>query len=338
MAFIDPRQAYTYFSNNYSLKKTSKGWYSFKCPLCNELENRRKVAVNFQYGVVKCWICGYKDTIVDFVSETEGIDYNAARALLRECSPSAVNLNEIEDTSHREYSEIELPYGFKSLLEGVGVMGDRARNYLKARGFDLKELDRMGVGYCSEPIQDELKEIHEDYFGYIIIPFKSRGKLVYFIGRDFIGNFLRYKNPPKSEFNVGKGDLLFNEDALYLYDEVFVLEGAWDAITIGRDATATLGWSLSATQKSKLLQSEAEIITLVPDGGKDGKGVPFYVLALELALELVEHKKVKIVDLNGAEEGKDVNAMGRDRFMEIYDATPIMNASEIMMQILEYDE
>lgn len=337
MAFIDPRQSYTYFSNNYSLKKTSKGWHAFKCPLCDELENRKKAAVNFQYGVVKCWICGYQDTVVDFVSETEGVSYNDARSILRECAPSAVNLNEIEDTSHKEYSEIALPYGFKSILDGKGVMGDRARTYLKSRGFDLRDLDRMGVGYCSEEVPDDKKSEYDDYFGYIIIPFKSRGKLVYYIGRDFIGNFLRYKNPAKEAFNVGKGDIIFNEDALYLYDEVFLLEGAWDAITIGRDASATLGWSLSVTQKSKIIQSDAEIITLVPDAGNDGRGISFYVLALELALELSEHKKVRIVNLNGA-EGKDVNAMGKARFMEIYGATPIMNMSEIMMQILEYDE
>lgn len=337
MSFIDPRQTYTYFNSNYSLKKTSKGWHTFKCPLCDELENRRKAAVNFQYGVVKCWICGYQNTVVDFVSETEGVSYNEARTVLRECTPSAINLTEIEDTSFKEYSAIELPYGFKPLLEGKGVMGDRARTYLKSRGFDLRDLDRMGVGYCSEEVPEDLKSTQEDYFGYIIIPFKSRGKMMYYIGRDFIGNFLRYKNPSKEAFNVGKGDILFNEDALYLYDEVFVLEGSWDAITVGRDAIATLGWSLSATQKSKIIQSDAEIITFVPDAGNDGRGTSFYLLALELALEISNHKRVRVVNLNGA-EGKDVNAMGKAAFMEIYGSTPILTASEIMMQILNYDE
>lgn len=337
MSFIDPKQSYTYFNNNYNLKKTSRGWYAFKCPLCNELENRRKIAVNFGYGVVKCWICGYKDTIVDFVAETEGIDYNKARQTLRDCQASMVNLDEIQEAGDKIYSEVELPYGFKSLLEGEGIMGVRARNYLSSRGFNLKELDRMGVGYCNEALPEVLKGEQEDYFGYIIIPFKSRGKLIYYIGRDYIGNFLRYKNPPKELFNVGKGDLVFNEDALYLYDEVFILEGWADAVTIGREATSTQGWSLSAIQKGKYLTSEAEILTLVPDGGVDGKGIPFYILALELALEFSEHKKVKVVNLNKQLDGKDVNAMGRDKFMEIYKDCKVLDANEIMMEILDYE-
>jgi len=337
MSFIEPRQAYTYFNKNYHIKKTSKGWYAFKCPFCDELENRKKAAVNFQFGMVKCWICGYKQNVIDFVSDTEGVTYKAAKDILKECTASDVILEEMEDNSHKVYSEIKLPYGYKSILEGDGALGKRARNYLSGRGFDLKALDRMGVGYCSEILPDNLKDEEDDYFGYIILPFKSRGVLVYYIGRDFIGNFLRYKNPKKEQFNVGKSDLIFNEDALYLYDEVFVLEGALDAMTVGREAVSTQGWNWSATQKSKIINSDAEIITLVPDGGVDGRGVPFYVLALELACDIAEHKLVKVVNLNKIEAGKDVNAIGKDAFMEVYNKCEPMSQMELITQIFDYE-
>lgn len=336
MSFIAPNQVYTYFSSNFSIKKTSKGWHTFKCPMCNELEHRKKMAVHFTYRTVKCWVCGYQEHVIDFVADVEGVSCNDARNILRECKPSSVDLEFIDtDRSTKVFSEMKMPFGFNSLLDGNGSLGTRARAYLKGRGFNLKELDRMGVGYVSKSPPEGSEQ--EDYFGYIIIPFKVRGKLIYFIGRDFIGNFLRYKNPPKGEFDIGKGDVFFNEDALFLYDEVFVLEGWTDAYTIGRQAVASLGWKLSTTQMSKILKSEADIITLVPDAGADGNGVLFYLHALKLALDLMPHKQVRVVDLNSMEGGKDVNEIGKEAFMEQYRKSPIRNEQETMLEFLNYE-
>lgn len=336
MSFIPPNKIYTYFNSNFTIKKSTQGWYAFKCPLCNELHNRRKIAVHFQYAVVKCWICGYQESVIDFVSEMEGVDYNAARKILKNSKDAVIDLNyEEEDKSGHVLSEVRMPFGFTPLLEGSGSLGNRARDYLTNRGFNIKELDRMGMGYCNSSPPEGSEE--KDYFGYIIVPFKSRGKLVYYIGRDFIGNFLRYDNPDKATFGVGKGDLFFNEDALWLYEEVFVLEGWSDAYTIGRDAVASLGWKLSKTQKNKLLKSEAEIINLVPDAGYDGQGVLFYLRALELAIDLMPHKQVRVVNLNNLPDGKDVNEIGKEKFMELYKKSPVLDAKDAMLEFLTYE-
>ena len=121
----------------------------------------------------------------------------------------------IETFRTKQVVDVEMPKGYTPILEGEGILGKRARSYLTERGFDLTVLDRAGIGYCNEHgLVDKENDIDEDFFGYIIVPFKRNGLLVYYIGRDYIGNFLRYKNPAVEKFNVGKGDLLFNEDAL----------------------------------------------------------------------------------------------------------------------------
>ncbi len=330
---LSPKQSYTYFSNNFRIKKTSAGWFTFKCPFCNELENREKMAVQFQYGITKCWICGYKDYIDRFVADYEGIDLKDAKQKLKECKASNVNLDVFEQSQATLVSQVDLPIGYKGILEGKNIVGDRARNYLEKRGFDLQELDRIGLGYCYHT-QDDLKE-EEDYFGYIIIPFKTRGKLVYFIGRDFFGNFLRYKNPPVTKFGVGKGDLLFNEDALNIYDEVFITEGWADAMTIGRMGTSTQGWSLSNKQKKKILKSSCERLVFLPDVGKDNTGVTFYEKAIVLAMEFIDHKEVKVLDLSLlAEFGKDANEIGKEQIMELHQKTDLLTletATKILM-------
>lgn len=335
MAFIQPHKLFTYFSEEFKLKKSSQNWQVFECPFCNDLSGSKKMAVHFHYGVVKCWVCQYKETVVDFVSEYEGLTYNEARDFLRDVKASVIDFARIEeeDTEVKVLETINLPYGFTPLLEGETSMGDRARKVLKDRGFDLKELDRMGFGYCAEAATEEM-ESNEDYFGYIIIPIKSQGKLVYYIGRDFIGNYLRYKNPNKETVGIGKEQVMFNEDALRIYGEVFVLEGWADAATIGRQAVATLGAKWSSNQMSKIISSEAERIVIVPDAGVDGSGKRFYVDALEKALGLIDHKEVIVVDMDEL-EGKDVNAVGLAAFREQYDKSPVLTASKIVELIFE---
>lgn len=336
MAFIPANKVYTFFNKNFSLKKTSAGWYAYDCPICNEGRDRKKMAVHFVYGVVKCWICGYQKYVTEFVSDIEGVTYKEAKEVLVNCKAADINfdLGHLKsDNSGKTIKTAEsLPYGYNSIMEGDGVMGQRARKYLQDRGFDLKRMDSMGFGYCNRKPPTEKDE---NYFGYIMIPFKSKGRLVYYLGRDFIGNFLRYKNPDKNKFSVGKGDVFFNEDAMDLYDEVFVLEGWSDAYTIGDNAMASLGWKLSNTQKSKLIKSQVDIVTLVPDAGFDGQGVSFYVRALHLSLELMKYKQVKVVDPSGFVGGKDVNEIGRKAFFSEYEKCEILDEREVTLKILQ---
>ena len=81
---------------------------------------------------------------------------------------------------------------------------------------------------------------------------------MYYIGRDYFGNFLRYKNPSKELVGAGKGDLLSNEDALNIYDTCYLMEGWSDAVTMGRAGVPSQGWSLSAIQKKVILTSTCE--------------------------------------------------------------------------------
>lgn len=323
--FIEPQKLYAYMSAEFKLKKSTNGWWEFKCPLCNELSESRKAAVNFTYTFVKCWKCGFKDHAIPFVMQYEDKDYSETMRLLRSMDGSHFSMTKLIDESEHttETSAVELPEGYQNILLGRGVLGDRARKYLTGRGFDLHELDRIGVGYCNK--QAEKDECN--FFGYIIVPFKSKGKLVYYLGRDYTGNFLRYKNPPTQLFNVGKGDLFFNEDALTLYGEVFITEGWADAATMGRNGISSQGWSFSRTQYNKLVNAGADRLVFVPDlGNGETEPVDFYYRkAIEVAMDLVDYKEVAVIDLSPYKHlGKDINAIGRDKVHELYKSTKLL--------------
>ncbi len=330
---LNPKQIYTYFNNEFSLTKSSAGWHSFKCPFCNEMEHRKKMVVNFTYQVVKCWICSHKSYVSEFVEKYEGVSYAEAQDIIKTLKPTVIKLDDYQDKSYLTHSEVKLPLGYQSILEGDGIMGVRARKYLTNRGFDLKHLDSIGVGYCNEK---PLTEEEDDFFGYIIIPFKSKGKLVYYIGRDYIGNFQRYKNPNKKYVSVGKSELLFNEDALNIYDEVLIMEGWSDALTGGRNGTSTQGWSLSSTQISKIMRSSCKRLYFVPDAGADPKGVTWYAKALAVAIDFLDEKEVYVVKLaNIAAGGKDVNELGRKLFLKEKNKTERLTMESAVTLLLE---
>lgn len=323
--FINSRKAYNWFVKNFLLKKSTNGWYAFDNPFDPDGFGKRKMAVHFKWQLVKCFRTGYREYIIDFVSDYTGYKYQDAKMVLENEEEAEIDLNFLEEVRGgiREYSSLELPAGYKSIMEGEGILGQRARNYLTGRGFDLEDMDRLGFGYCDETGPD----FKNDYFGYIIIPFKKRGVLFYYIGRDFIGNELRYKNPSVDDIGVAKSDLFYNEDALELRKKVYLTEGWSDAATMGKAGIASLGWSLSNEQKGKILKSDCEELVIISDVGTDNKGISYYEKAVRLSMDFVEHKKVKVLnysDLDYHLVGKDTNEIGKEKTLNLEKNTDYM--------------
>jgi DNA primase len=325
---INNKKAYTYFKNRFDLKKTSQNWWSFDNPFDPEGEGRRKMAVHFSYEVVKCWRTGYKQDIINFVMDYENISIYNAYKLIESQTDSNIDLNLLDKVTFSSInSNISLPDGFNSILSGDGILGKRARKYLVGRGFDLKTLSNLGFGYVNSE--------DSEYFGYIIIPFKIKGLLTYYIGRDFIGNFLRYKNPSKQSIGIGKGDLFYNEDALSLYDTVFLTEGWADALTIGKQGIASMGWYLSNTQKDKILFSKIKRLVMIPDIGHE-KNTSFYQKAANIAFDFLNNKEVYLVDLRPCEKyGKDVNEIGLERVKQLIAETKPLTFKEATSIIIK---
>lgn len=325
---LNPRKLYTYFSDKFVLKKSTNGWFAFENPFDLDSKGKKKMAINFGYQWVKCWKTDWSGTATDFIMEYEEVDYFGAKGIIDRYQPGSIDILSINSVATSTLStDIKMPFGYTPIMYGEGVLGKRARNYLEGRNFSLEVLDRMGIGYCNKPHDDE----DQNYFGYIIIPFKVRGQLQYYIGRDYIDNFLRYKNPPKGVFGIGKADIVFNEDALSIYRRVFVLEGWTDALTIGKEAIATLGWSVSQVQKSKLISSNCDEIVFIPDVGK-------YKEAMKLASQFIDIKdKVKVLNVDELSPfGDDANEIGKEKIMDLYERTPYLSYSQafsIMMSL-----
>ena len=320
---INKNKIHSYFRNNFKLTQSTRGWYRFKNPFDLRHEDE-SAAINFNTGVVKDHRTGYITNVINFIMKYEdNISYLEAKELVNSYNESELDLTFIKEVKRAE--NVVLPEGFSSILEGNGALGNKARNYLKDRKFDLEKLDFKGFGYINDR--------ESKFYGYIIIPFKSDGILKYYIGRNFLEDFRpKYRNPEAEHVGVGKSEIFYNEDCINLYDQVFLTEGWADSETIGDNSVASLGWSLSSTQKSKLIKSNCKELIIVPDKGLlENSNLTFYQKALQIGLQFTDYKKVKVVNTENIckedEKKKDVNEFGLDLLLEELEKTPYLTYS-----------
>lgn len=306
---IAAANSYKYVSDRYPIKRTTNGWWIADCPFCGK---RGKFAFNFNWSRSKCWSCEWSESIVDMVMELEGLSYIQALREVMDASGEGVDPALFEIERSAEVSEVELPFGYRPLLEGGGgVLGKRAVNYLIGRGFEPERLDAQGFGYVAE----RAPEGQDDYFGRIIMPIQQDGKLRYYIGRDYIGGFPKYMNPSKDNCGVGKDQVIYGADAFNRFKTAYVTEGIFNAMTLGDKGAATLGWSWSKDQLGWMLNSSCSLIVVLADPG-------FYSKAVKNALKLIDHKRVKVVDFDTLDHDEDVNTLGAEKTMEFVNATP----------------
>lgn len=315
---ISNEKILTYFIDNFRACKSSQGWYKFDCPICNKKD---KAAYHPIFNRVKCWVCSYKYTAFNFIKILTNKDYKLIKEDLDKLKNTDVDsevsfTNTISKLSKNESrNNISLPIGFKSLFE-ESELKELANDYLSGRGFDLEYLDDLGFGFCDEFIPD----FNKNYYGYIIIPFIKMSKLYYYNARTFIGAELRYKNPKAELFGIGKSEIIWNEDALYLEDKIFIMEGVFSALTVKELGIALGGKAISQIQKEKIINSDVEEVVICLDVGCNKE-------SFAIAKDLIKYKKVKVLTLKDG----DPNEIGYNNLIEIYNNTDYLTYKDLIL-------
>lgn len=284
----------------------NRGWYKGYCPNCGKF----KFGFRLSDNRVNCFFCGPMGTPLKAIMQIEGFNtlpevYNFLKTF--------EGLEYYEGPSKKEtfVKTITLPETFKLLTLGKTEMAKLARGYMRKRGFNPLSLSMLGIGYCTGG----------DHAGQIILPFYRQGRLVYYIGRRYIlFGVNKFDNPDAEQFGIGKTELIFNEDALQVFDTIYIVESVINALTLGANAIAIMGKKISPIQLSKILRSPCKrvVICLDPDAWVD---------AVQLGLKLVEHKQVKVIRFP---TGKDVNDLGRKWVREARKATPNQSYMELI--------
>lgn len=282
-------QLYNYFVKRLGAFPYKHGWLRVPvCPYCGRAE---KMGINLTLYRTNCFRCNEHPNPAQLVMDVEHLDTWSELITFLNSSDFVGLVFKEEKVELAKKVPVYLPEGFKNIKFGDSQLANSIRNYVKHRGFNVDYLSKFGVGYCNEG----------KLFGYLIIPFYYGQELRYYNARNVMGRGPRYYNPDKSTTGLGKEFIIFNQDALFMYKQVFICEGAINALTMGEKAIATMGKAVSAYQVNQLIKAPCERYILLLDPDAIDKSI-------SLALKLVHYKKVKVVLLP---EGCDCNDLGR---------------------------
>lgn len=267
--------------------------YLFLCKKCGH--DKRKLSVNIEKNVFKCWICDYRGNNVTRLVKRYG---SFLQKQEWEGFVSSLDLDvSIEEMLFGKEEEEEgevilsLPGEFVSLAnKNTPLSAVSAKKYLSSRGVSKKDILKWKIGYCSKG----------EYKDRVIIPsFNEEGRINYFIARAYGKAWPPYKNP-----NVSK-DIIFNQLYADFKNDLVLVEGVFDAIN-AENAIPILGSSLR--EDSKLFQEIVKwdttvYVALDPDAEKKAMN-----LIKKLLLYGVEVYKVDVSGYN------DVGEMTKAQF------------------------
>ena len=298
-----------YFIKKLDLKPSNKKWYSGKCPQCFK---KNKFGINFNQNRCNCFVCGGFPSPMRLLMQLEGFETLAeGQKFIRAFSDSDYLSSisrevriKLESGKELEQKRVGLPEGYTLISFGDDLVAQCARSMMKRRGFNIMNLALKGIGFVNK--------VGSPYYGYLIIPYYAKGKLIYFTARKIFSLGPKFKNPNLEDFDIGKSTLVYNMDALAIYSNVEIVESATNSLTLGSKALAFGGKKLSNSQISAILRSPIKKVTIIldPDALKE---------AYELALKLYPHKRVKVLELPAE---KDVNDIGKKATLEIKKTTP----------------
>tara|TARA_R110002073_G_scaffold262063_1_gene424972 strand:- start:852 stop:1766 length:915 start_codon:yes stop_codon:yes gene_type:complete len=203
---------------------SSKDEFLFHCPKCKH--HKKKLSLNFDKNVFKCWICDYVGKDIGRLVYSYG---NPSSKSQWRTLTGTVDFSEVDELQEEKLL-VSLPEEFISLTgKKTNPLSITVRQYLKLRGLTRDDLVWWKIGYCPDG----------EYGKRVIVPsFDLEGKINYFIARSYTpGTWQRYKNPPAEK------DFIFNELYLDWNKDITIVEGVFDAIVAG-NAIPLLGSTL----------------------------------------------------------------------------------------------
>tara|TARA_R110002110_G_scaffold181759_3_gene388161 strand:+ start:286 stop:1215 length:930 start_codon:yes stop_codon:yes gene_type:complete len=221
--------------------------FLFSCPFCKH--HKKKLSVNIEKNVWKCWVCDKSGKTIDYLIKRFGNT--------QDLKDWGINKNlELEQINDLLYgknkpvyrADVALPESYQPLLAGPETFfKTQAIKYLRKRGVTDRDIFRLKIGVCKTG----------EYGNRIIIPsFNIDGDLNYFVARSLDSGYLKYKNP-----KVSKNDIVFNELLLDFRKPLFIVEGIFDSIVVGKNSVPILGSTVR--ESSYLFQKIVENNTLV---------------------------------------------------------------------------
>lgn len=217
-------------------QRDSNYWVSYNCPYCAseagvESDGKYNLAVNYGEDLktkahFHCWKCNtagkLSKLLKDFGNQNSLFKYYEELKNIRNSSLYLIDTeNGIIDLPIE--NTLELPKGFRK-IDASDKYAKEAIEYLKKRNIGDYFIQYYNIGYI--PYWDNDKNMRNR----IVIPsYDEFGELNYYVARDYSGKrkYRKYNNP-----DIKKTMFVFNEDKINWYEDVTLVEGAFDHMVI----------------------------------------------------------------------------------------------------------
>ncbi len=229
--------------NSRSKKLTKEDEYMFFSPFVSHY--KPKLQINMSSQKWHCW-----------VSDQGG---HSLYSLFKKINADSRYFSELKDivfipTTKDEIESkviVSLPREYQPLWKSSkSLFYKHALNFLKKRGITKIDLQKYKLGFCDDGI----------YGNRIIIPsYDENGILNYFVGRSFMGDNMKYKNP-----NVSRDIIPFDWFIAWSYP-IVLCEGVFDAISIRTNAIPMLSKKPSKSLLRKIFEKQVKTIYIALD-------------------------------------------------------------------------
>ncbi len=281
--------------------------YLFSCPKCKH--HKRKLSINFDKNVFKCWVCDYigKDIsrlVYSFGKPTHKYQWKEIAG--------SIDFSSVDQ--EKEKPIVKLPNEFITLTgKKIEPLSLEVRRYLKSRGITRDDIVKWKIGYCSDG----------DYKERIIVPsFNNEGELSYFIARSYTpGGWQKYKNPPAEK------DFIFNELYLDWDKDITIVEGVFDAI-VASNAIPLLGSTMR--QNSYIFQkivNNCDKVYIALDS--DAKSKEFKISKLFMSYGVDVYR----IDTSGF---GDVGEMDKETFQDRKKTAAFLSVDDYLLEKLSF--
>ncbi len=334
---------------NLSLKQRDNNNYVALCPF--HKEKTPSFNISDDKGFYHCFGCGKNGDIFNYLMETENLSFS--EALKRLAYQAGINVskeNYFTDpkiTSHFNLLKRVSESYFNNLN---APFGEKARNYLKKRGFNESIIKNFNLGYSGNSRSNQhlvstlLKEgfsindfievglVKKNNDKNLVFFFQQRimfpilnnsGKVIAFGGRILGNGQPKYLNSPETSLFLKSRQLFGNFNAKkYVNKKRFIIcEGYTDVICLhshGYPAVASLGTALTDDQIETIFNLVDEAF-LVFDGDVAGKNATIRVYEKYLP-KIRLKKKLKFVFLpNKLDPEEFINDYGLKEFENLLD-------------------
>lgn len=285
-------------------KVNSNDNVAFHCPFCNHHKKKLEVNVSTQHW--HCWVCNASGRKIAVLARK----LNVARQKISKIIELTNDIDHLPNRTTTDTPVVTLPKEFRPLwhFDKASPEYRNAVFYLRHRNIDIQDILKYRIGYADSGL----------YSGKIIIPsFDANGNLNYFVSRAYYNEDLqKHRNP-----NVSK-DIIGFELHINWNMPIVLVEGAFDAIAIKRNAIPLFGKTISNTLKKRIVERNVKTIyiCLDNDAKKQALDAADYFIANGINVHLVNLPE------------SDPSELGFQKIQELIDNTYELSQTELMQE------